>query len=422
MSKKFSVSTSLYDPESSPFDRQQRIDWWDQDRINSARVMIVGAGAIGNETLKNLALLGVQNVFIVDFDEVSLSNLSRTVLFKREDIGKRKAEMAAQRFKELCLGSNPKVDWLHGDLVWEIGPAIYHQMDVVLGCLDNVETRFSVNRNCWIANVPWIDAGISELALHVTPYLPRQAPCYECQSPEQAKKAARERYSCDAFKRASVSQGKVPTVQIASAIASAIQVQEAMKIICNQEIKKGHKIFYHGKSHYFDTIPLVVNPDCDAHIEYDEIIELPLSSNSSLRHFLQCLKSPPYSVDQPHLDFSGDLPELVVSATCKGGCGKNLVFLRPAFRILDTEVVCEDCRKQSDLTLHSSELTTQHVFSLDDENVLLDMTLHDLGIPYGHIVAVYDSQNTYRYFSLMGDISLILPNQGISLPISFSEK
>ena len=74
---------SILDSEDNPFDRQERIDWWSQEKLKEAKVMVVGAGAIGNETLKNLALLGLGNIFIVDFDVISTSNLSRTVLFRK---------------------------------------------------------------------------------------------------------------------------------------------------------------------------------------------------------------------------------------------------------------------------------------------------------------------------------------------------
>ena len=176
--KRFFIS-DIKEEYESPFDRQERISWWSQDKIAEAKVMVVGAGATGNETLKNLALLGFRQIFIVDFDTVSNSNLSRTVLFRTEDIGKRKAEIAAERVQELCLENEPKIDWFHGDAVWELGTGVFREMDIVLCCLDNIETRFAVNRQCWLSGTPWIDCGIYELAGHVNVYNPPQLPCYQ---------------------------------------------------------------------------------------------------------------------------------------------------------------------------------------------------------------------------------------------------
>ena len=158
---------STSDPENNPFDRQERIEWWSQEKIGQAKIMVVGAGAIGNETLKNLALLGVRNIFIVDFDTISKSNLSRTVLFRRSDVDKKKSQIAAERIRDLCLADNPNIDWFHGDLVWELGTGVYRDMNLVLGCLDNVETRLAINKQCRLAQTPLIDSGINELARHV---------------------------------------------------------------------------------------------------------------------------------------------------------------------------------------------------------------------------------------------------------------
>lgn len=63
-------------------DRQERIPHFEQASIRNAKVMVVGAGASGNEVLKNLALIGFGYIFVADFDDISTSNLSRTVLFR----------------------------------------------------------------------------------------------------------------------------------------------------------------------------------------------------------------------------------------------------------------------------------------------------------------------------------------------------
>ncbi len=409
MKKTFTIDQKL-DSESSPFDRQQRIDWLDQTRISNARVMVVGAGAIGNETLKNLALLGFKNVFIVDFDVISMSNLSRTVLFRRDDLGKRKAEVAAERFKEMCLASDARVDWYHGDLVWDIGSGIYEEMDIVLGCLDNVETRFSVNRNCWIANRPWIDAGINELGLHLTVYKARTEPCYNCRSSASKRRAARLRYSCDAFKRESLQEGKIPTVQVTSAIASGLQVQETIKLLCNHQSVSGVEIVFQGGSNYFDLTPLGYASACDAHIEYADVSKIMLDNSTSLRSFLEHVASLTGRSDSI-LDFTGDLPDFVLRASCRGGCGKEIEFYRPIYKILDAEVFCEDCQGRSDMEAQASRIEKLCEFGLGvSDSRTLSMSLASLGVPYGHKMCIRDANGNLTYYELMGDRRRLLPN------------
>jgi len=77
----------------SRYDRHHLIDWWQQERLKSAKVLIAGAGALGNEVLKNLALVGVGNITIIDFDTVSITNLTRSVLFRESDVGLQKSKL-----------------------------------------------------------------------------------------------------------------------------------------------------------------------------------------------------------------------------------------------------------------------------------------------------------------------------------------
>ena len=69
------------------FSRFRLIPWWDQEKISNCRLLVVGAGALGNEILKNAALLGFRHVVVIDLDRIEESNLSRTVLYRESDVG-----------------------------------------------------------------------------------------------------------------------------------------------------------------------------------------------------------------------------------------------------------------------------------------------------------------------------------------------
>ena len=99
------IQLSQSDFEEDRYSRLRLIPWWDQERLKNATIMVVGAGAIGNELIKNLALLGIGRILIFDMDAIESTNLTRSVLYRAGDVGRYKAEVAAERAMEI----NPDV-------------------------------------------------------------------------------------------------------------------------------------------------------------------------------------------------------------------------------------------------------------------------------------------------------------------------
>ncbi len=387
--------------EDNPFDRQERIEWWDQKKLRDARVLVVGAGAIGNETLKNLALLGIGNMLICDMDTISVSNLSRTVLFRREDAGKKKAETAVMRLKDMALEENTHLDFFDGDIVWELGTGVFRYFDIILGCLDNVETRFALNRNCRLVKKPWIDAGISELSGNIKVFS-ADGPCYQCFASPDELNAARRRYACDDFKKRMFSEYKMPTIQISSAIVSALQVQEAIKIILDKPALVGKKVYFQGTIGAFEMINLREDPNCCAHASYDFVVETPLTNCVTIREFLDWVSAPDRSGSGAVLRLDR---QFLRSTTCSA-CGCQNVYNKPSFRLYQDEVDCPRCGA----TVARDSFIYVNEFSNASDGDLLDMTLEEIGVPKLHILTVSGQDGSERYYELSGDAVRIMPN------------
>ncbi|EMR67006.1 putative family protein [Eutypa lata UCREL1] len=146
-----------------------------------ARVLMVGAGGIGCELLKNLVLTGYHEVHIVDLDTIDLSNLNRQFLFRHEHIKKSKALVA----KEAAQKFNPNVEIVahHANIKdAQFNVEWFRGFKIVLNALDNLEARRHVNRMCLAADVPLIESGTTGFNGQVQVIKRGVTACYDCEA------------------------------------------------------------------------------------------------------------------------------------------------------------------------------------------------------------------------------------------------
>ena len=153
------------------------LSWFKKEKVKNAKVLVAGAGALGNEVVKNLALFGIGHIYVCDFDRIEISNLTRSILFREEDAINHayKAEVVAKRAMEI----NPqiKVTPIVGNLFSDIGFGLYRTVDVIIGCLDSRIARYQLNRLALRAGKTWIDGSIENLTGVVRVYTPGVS-CY----------------------------------------------------------------------------------------------------------------------------------------------------------------------------------------------------------------------------------------------------
>src|SRR5262245_41278284 len=265
----------LFLDDSDRYSRLRLIHWWDQERLRAAKVMVVGAGAIGNEVLKNLALIGIGHIWIVDCDEIEDSNLTRSILFRRDDRGQSKAMAAAKSVRE--INPDVQVTPIHGNVITDVGLGVFRDADVIIGCLDNREARLWVNRCCWKVGTPWIDGGIQEINGVAKVFVPPDGPCYECGMTENDHRLINLRYSCPLLRREDLQAGKVPTAPTIASMIGGLQVQEALKLLHGLPVAAGEAMVWNGVANNFYKTTFQRREDCLSHETYSEPIELPLS-------------------------------------------------------------------------------------------------------------------------------------------------
>jgi molybdopterin-synthase adenylyltransferase len=382
------MTDTLFIDDDDRYARFRLIAWWDQDKLTHAKVMVVGAGALGNEVLKNLALLGVGTVYIIDFDEIEASNLTRSVLFRARDQGRPKAEAAAQTLADI----NPamKIYPMLANVITDVGLGLFRDVDVVVGCLDNREARLWVNRQCWKVNTPWIDGGIQEINGVVKVFAPPDGACYECAMTENDYRLINLRYSCPLLRQEDIQAGKVPTAPTISSMIAGLQTQEALKLIHGMPVASGQAMVYNGLVNNFYKTNYQRREDCLSHETYPAAIDVPLSAGKHTAGELFAAVHE-HLHDQTNARLSLDR-DLVVSLDCTE-CGHSQEVLRPLQLVGMREAECPKCGKLSRPVLEHT---------IEEGSPLAQKHLSQLGIPPYDIVRVTTDQGE-QVFLLAGD-------------------
>lgn len=372
--------------EEDRYDRLRLIQWWDQERIRSAKVLVVGAGALGNEVLKNLALLGLGEIHVVDFDTVQTSNLSRSVLFRAEHAGKSKAVVAA----EMAGALNPDCQIFshRADVTCDIGLGMVRDVDVVIGCLDNREARLWVNRMCFKTGTPWIDGGIQEINGVAKVFLPPDGPCYECGMTENDYRLIALRYSCPLLKKEDVQQGRVPTAPTIASIIGGLQVQEALKLLHGLPVVQGGAIVFNGMSNRVYQTEYPLKKDCLSHEIYDDIVEIDFNIESIVQQLFQRLKLINAFSSEEHLRLVLDR-DFVTTMHCYG-CDTSVAVGRTRAKVPAELGTCKECQQP---------MAVEMIHEVDEggENSLL--SLATMGVPSCDIVKI-ESELERRYVLL----------------------
>lgn len=320
------------------YHRQELISWWDQNRLAQARVLVVGAGALGNELIKNLALLGVGTILVIDIDQIENSNLSRCVMFRDTDEGEPKAEVVARAAAEL----NPQVRVIPfvGDVRARLGLGVFAEVDVVLGGLDNREARLHVNQACWKTSTPWIDGAIEGLLGVMRVFVPPESACYECTLNKQDFKLLAARKACSLLTREEMLTGKVPTTVTSASVIAAMQVQEAIKLLHADRLDytfAGKGFVFNGLTHDSYTVTYPRREHCLSHDTYPRDAWSPVAPELTLGELL--IRATHELGANAVIDLEHDV---VLSLACPD-CTREEPINRTLTSLTAKEALCPDC-------------------------------------------------------------------------------
>ena len=344
------------------------------------------------------------HIFVVDFDKIEISNLTRSVLFREEDAFEHryKAEVAAKRAMEI----NPqiKVTPIVGNLFSEVGLALYKSVDVIIGCLDSRLARYQLNRMAMRAGKTWIDGSIENLTGVVKIYTPGQS-CYECGLSREEFNIIMLRTGCADVVRAQTSQGRVATTPVSASIVGAVQAQEAMKII-HLDSYEGDRLPYttlQGKMWRYEGLTNTTNTykfaswkkDCPAHEQWEPTLSVEnMTADMTVRDALEEIRRT-VGVNAVEINLMNNK---FIEAIISDAPELEFKVMVPESQLDDTISSDTEMRKLSYRTIFHKKFYE----NIDFDFPFQDLTLRQIGIPYFDILKVATDKGEF-YIELQAD-------------------
>jgi sulfur-carrier protein adenylyltransferase/sulfurtransferase len=219
-----------------------------QKKLRDARVLVIGAGGLGCPALTYLVAAGVGTIGIADFDRVEISNLHRQILFTTADVGRPKAEVAAERLQLLnphsTIATHPQ------GLNRENALALVADYDLVVDGSDNFPTRYLVNDACVLLNKPLVFGSIYKFEGQVSVFNYQGGPTYRCLYPTPPGEG--EVPNC----------AEIGVLGVLPGIIGSLQAVEAIKIITGLgEVLSGKILLYDALRASFQTFRFTAQPD-----------------------------------------------------------------------------------------------------------------------------------------------------------------
>lgn len=183
--------TKLSDKQLERYSRQiilEKIATKGQIKIMNSKILILGCGGLGTTAATYLAMAGVNRIGILDFDNVSLSNLNRQILFYENDIGKKKVDVLSSKLKN--INSQINVEVFPIKLNSKNYKKFIKNYDYLLDCTDNFKSRYLINDICVENKKILVSAALYNFEIQVFSFKAwskKKFPCYRCIFPFSEK-------------------------------------------------------------------------------------------------------------------------------------------------------------------------------------------------------------------------------------------
>jgi molybdopterin-synthase adenylyltransferase len=233
--------------ELERYDRQIMIQGFGatgQEKLKKAKVFLAGVGGLGSPVAIYLTAAGIGTLRITDHDTVELSNLNRQVLHWSKDIGGEKTASAAAKLKK--LNPNVKIETYKDTITEENAAKLVGDADVIVDALDNLPTRYLLNKTAIAKNIPFFHGAVYGFEGRAMTVIPGKSACLNC-----------------LYHGAIPPQEKFPVIGAAPAVIGCIQATEVIKYITGLgDLLAGRLLNYDGLRMKFTEFSIKKDPGC----------------------------------------------------------------------------------------------------------------------------------------------------------------
>jgi molybdopterin/thiamine biosynthesis adenylyltransferase len=247
------AAAGLSQQERERYLRQLPIPGWGeevQQRLKEATVFVAGAGGLGSPLLMYLTAAGVGTLRVCDSGRVELSNLNRQLLYSQADVGRNKAETARKTLRR--LNPHVRVQALARHIAADSVAELAGDAALIVDCLDNFPTRFTLNEHCVRTGTPLLHAGVTGLGGQIVLLHPPRTACLACLvAPPVEEPVAGE------------PPVPFPILGATAGVLGCLQAMEALKYLSGLgSLLEGRLLFCDGEAAAFHEVLLEKDPRC----------------------------------------------------------------------------------------------------------------------------------------------------------------
>lgn len=272
---------------------RERLAGYDPELMNRSTVLIVGSGALGQNTAMNLALSGVGEIRIVDKDVFEEHNRTRSPAFPlpEEEIryGRDKARAVAGKLRRLMTAPKPVMRYAH-NWIQEIGDGAFQGVSVVVSCVDSQLARAYLSDQVRLHQLPFIEGGFAAEQIRLSSFpapspedIPTQ-PCWRCSNP-----SVEGSFSCREYARLAEAAGIIPAIQNAAAVLGGLQAEAAILALHGELPPIGRSLNWNVRTWRGQSVELTTDAMCPGihEVSLAEPIRLKTTADDSVANLLE---------------------------------------------------------------------------------------------------------------------------------------